>query len=189
MLSEKNPMEYLQTNEDTFTQVFGKKHVNNLMSLADVARLANEVDIKKLNIRAAAVKETSAIERATGGVSPQQITGIAVNQISSVFNKAFRIMALIGKSNIDESTREAHRKLFLDENGVDKILNTSTKILSKKGEEVDLKSFIKPEDLSDFGQALGMGALRSGYFGGSAAISPSQVVEPNTEPYYQYTPQ
>ena len=189
MLSEKNPMEYLQANEDTFTQVFGKKHVNNLMSLADVARLANEVDIKKLNIRAAAVKETSAIERATGGVSPQQITGIAVNQISSVFNKAFRIMALIGKRNIDESTREAHRKLFLDENGVDKILNTSTKILSKKGEEVDLKSFIKPEDLSDFGQALGMGALRSGYFGGSTAISPSQVVEPNTEPYYQYTPQ
>jgi hypothetical protein len=189
MLSEKNPMEYLQTNEDTFTQVFGKKHVNNLMSLADVARLANEVDIKKLNIRAAAVKETSAIERATGGVSPQQISGIAVNQISSVFNKAFRIMALIGKGNIDESTREAHRKLFLDENGVDKIMNTSTKILSKKGEEVDLKSFVKPEDLSDFGQALGMGALRSGYFGGSTAISPSQVVEPNTEPYYQYTPQ
>ena len=98
-------------------------------------------------------------------------------------------MALIGKSNIDESTREAHRKLFLDENGVDKILNTSTKILSKKGEEVDLKSFVKPEDLSDFGQALGMGALRSGYFGGSTAISPSQVVEPNTEPYYQFTPQ
>ena len=185
MLSEKNPMEYLQANEETFTQVFGKKHINNLMSLADVARLANEVDIKKLNIRAAAVKETSAIERATGGVSPQQITGIAVNQISSVFNKAFRIMALIGKSNIDESTREAHRKLFLDENGVDKILNTSNKILSKKGEEVDLKSFVKPEDLSDFGQALGMGALRSGYFGGSTAISPSQVIQPKSESLFQ----
>jgi len=189
MLSAKNPMEYLESNKDTFTQVFGEKHVNNLMSLADVARLANKVNVDNLNIRAAAVKETSFIEKATGGVSPQQITGIAVNQISSVFNKAFRIMALIGKSNIDESTREAHRKLFLDENGVDKILNTSTKILSKKGEEVDLKSFVKPEDLSDFGQALGMGALRSGYFGGSTAISPSQVVEPNTEPYYQYTPQ
>jgi hypothetical protein len=189
MLSAKNPMSYLESNKDTFTQVFGEKHVNNLMSLADVARLANKVDVDKLNLRAAAVKEASVIERATGGVSPQQITGIAVNQISSVFNKAFRIMALIGKSNIDESTREAHRKLFLDENGVDKILNTSTKILSKKGEEVDLKSFVKPEDLSDFGQALGMGALRSGYFGGSTAISPSQVVEPNTEPYYQYTPQ
>jgi len=189
MLAAKNPMAYLESNKDAFAQVFGEKHVNNLMSLADVARLANKVNVDNLNIRAAAVKETSAIERATGGVSPQQISGIAVNQISSVFNKAFRIMALIGKSNIDESTREAHRKLFLDENGVDKILNTSTKILSKKGEEVDLKSFVKPEDLSDFGQALGMGALRSGYFGGSTAISPSQVVEPNTEPYYQYTPQ
>jgi hypothetical protein len=185
MLSAKNPMSYLESNKDTFTQVFGEKHVNNLMSLADVARLANKVNIDNLNIRAAAVKETSAIERATGGVSPQQISGIAVNQISSVFNKAFRIMALIGKGNIDESTREAHRKLFLDENGVDKIMNTSTKILSKKGEDIDLKSFIRPEDLSDFGQALGMGALRSGYFGGSTAISPSQVIQPKSESLFQ----
>lgn len=185
MLSAKNPMSYLESNKDTFTQVFGEKHVNNLMSLADVARLANKVNVDNLNIRAAAVKETSAIERATGGVSPQQISGIAVNQISSVFNKAFRIMALIGKSNIDESTREAHRKLFLDENGVDKIMNTSTRILSKKGEDIDLKSFIRPEDLSDFGQALGMGALRSGYFGGSTAISPSQVMQPKSESVFQ----
>ena len=185
MLSAKNPMSYLESNKDTFTQVFGEKHVNNLMSLADVARLANKVNIDNLNIRSAAVKETSAIERATGGVSPQQISGIAVNQISSVFNKAFRIMALIGKSNIDESTREAHRKLFLDENGVDKIMNTSTRILSKKGEDIDLKSFIRPEDLSDFGQALGMGALRSGYFGGSTAISPSQVIQPKSESLFQ----
>jgi hypothetical protein len=185
MLSAENPMKYLDANKDTFAQVFGEKHVNNLMSLADVARLANKVDIDKLNIRAAAVKESSIIERAMGGVSPQQITGIAVNQISSVFNKAFRIMALIGKNNIDEATREAHRKLFLDENGMDKILNTSTRLLSKKGEEVDLKSFVKPEDLSDFGKALGMGALRSGYFGGSAAISPSQVIQPKSESFYQ----
>ncbi len=185
MLSAKNPMEYLDVNKDAFAQVFGEKHVNNLMSLADVARLANKVNVDNLNIRAAAVKETSAIERATGGVSPQQISGIAVNQISSVFNKAFRIMALIGKSNIDESTREAHRKLFLDENGVDKIMNTSTRILSKKGEDIDLKSFIRPEDLSDFGQALGMGALRSGYFGGSTAISPSQVIQPKSESLFQ----
>jgi hypothetical protein len=185
MLSAKNPMEYLDVNKDAFAQVFGEKHVNNLMSLADVARLANKVNVDNLNIRAAAVKETSAIERATGGVSPQQISGIAVNQISSVFNKAFRIMALIGKGNIDESTREAHRKLFLDENGVDKIMNTSTRILSKKGEDIDLKSFIRPEDLSDFGQALGMGALRSGYFGGSTAISPSQVIQPKSESLFQ----
>jgi hypothetical protein len=68
---------------------------------------------------------------------------------------------------------------------VDKILNTSTKILSKKGEDIDLKSFIKPEDLSDVGQALGMGVLRSGYFGGSTAISPSQVMQPKSESFFQ----
>ena len=185
MLSAENPIKYLESNKDAFVQVFGNKHVDNLISLADVARLANKVNVEKLDIRSAAVKETSAITRATGGVTAQQITGIAVNQISSVFNKAFRIMSLIGAKNIDEATREAHRKLFLDENGVDKIMNTSTRILSKKGEEVDLKSFIKPDDLSDFGRALGMGALRSGYFGGSTAVSPSQVMQPKSESFYQ----
>jgi hypothetical protein len=46
---------------------------------------------------------------------------------------------------------------------------------------------IKPEDLSDFATALGMGTLRTGYIGASTAISPSQVEQPITEPYYQYS--
>ena len=189
MLDSENPLEYLDKNKDTFVSIFGQKHYNSLTALADVSRLANKVDVEKLPIRAAAVKETSALERATGGVSPQRIAGIAVNQIASVFNKGFRILSLIGQSNIDEATKQAHRKLFLDEGGVDAILNASTKILSKKGKEVDLKSIIKPEDLSDFATALGMGTLRSGYIGASTAVSPSQVVEPVTEPYYQFVPE
>ena len=187
MLDSDNPLEYLDKNKDAFVSIFGQKHYNSLTALADVSRLANKVDVEKLPIRAAAVKETSALERATGGVSPQRITGIAVNQIASVFNKGFRILSLIGQSNIDEATKQAHRKLFLDEGGVDAILNASTKIISKKGKEIDFKSMIKPEDLSDFATALGMGALRTGYIGASTAISPSQVEQPITEPYYQYS--
>lgn len=189
MLDSENPINYLESNKDAFVSVFGKKHYDSLTALADVSRLANKVDVEKLPIRAAAVKETSALERATGGVNPQRIAGIAVNQIASVFNKGFRILSLIGQSNIDQATKDAHRKLFLDEGGVDAILNASTKIISKKGKEIDFKSMIKPEDLSDFATALGMGALRTGYIGASTAVSPSQVVEPVTEPYYQYAPE
>lgn len=189
MLDAENPIDYLNTNKDTFVSMFGKKHYDNLVSLADVSRLAGKVDVEKLPIRAAAVKETSALERATGGVNPQRIAGIAVNQIASVFNKGFRILSLIGQSNIDQATKDAHRKLFLDEGGVDAILNSSTKIISKKGKEVDLKSVIKPDDLSDFANALGMGVLRTGYIGASTAVSPSQEIEQQTEPYYQYAPE
>jgi len=189
MLDAENPLQYLEGNKDAFVSMFGQKHYNNLTALADVSRLANKVDVEKLPIRAAAVKETSALERATGGVSVQRLSGIAVNQIASVFNKGFRILSLIGQANIDQATKDAHRKLFLDEGGVDAILNASTKIISKKGKEVDFKSVIKPEDLSDFATALGMGTLRSGYIGASTAVSPSQVVEPVTEPYYQYVPE
>lgn len=186
MLDSENPIKYLEDNKDAFVSMFSQKHYGSLTALADVSRLANKVDIEKLPIRAAAVKETSALERATGGVNPQRIAGIAVNQIASVFNKGFRILSLIGQSNIDQATKDAHRRLFLDEGGVDAILNASTKIISKKGKEIDFKSMIKPEDLSDFATALGMGALRTGYIGASTAVSPSQVVEPVTEPYYQY---
>lgn len=189
MLDAENPLRYLEGNKDAFVSMFGQKHYNNLTALADVSRLANKVDVEKLPIRAAAVKETSALERATGGVSVQRLSGIAVNQIASVFNKGFRILSLIGQANIDQATKDAHRKLFLDEGGVDAILNASTKIISKKGKEIDFKSMIKPEDLSDFATALGMVALRSGYIGASTAVSPSQVVEPVTEPYYQYAPE
>jgi hypothetical protein len=189
MLNSENPLEYLQNNKDAFVSIFGNRHYIRLNALADVSRLANKVDVDNLQIRPTAVKETSIIERATGGVSAQRLSGIAVNQIASVFNKGFRILSLIGQANIDQATKEAHRKLFLDEGGVDAILNASTKIISKKGKEVDLKSAIKPEDLSDFATALGMGTLRSGYIGASTAVSPSQVVEPVTEPYYQYSPE
>jgi hypothetical protein len=189
MLNSENPLEYLQENKDAFVSIFGNRHYIRLNALADVSRLANKVNVESLQIRPTAVKETSIIERATGGVSAQRLSGIAVNQISSVFNKGFRILSLIGQSNIDQATKDAHRKLFLDEGGVDAILNASTKIISKKGKEVDLKSIIKPEDLSDFATALGMGTLRSGYIGASTAVSPSQVVEPVTEPYYQFSPE
>jgi len=189
MLDSQNPLEYLENNKDTFITIFGQKHFDNLTSLADISRLANKIDVENLNIRAAAVKETSALERAMGGVNPQRITGIAVNQISSIFNKGFRILSLIGQTNIDEATKQAHRKLFLDENGVNAILNASTKLVTKKGKEIDLKSALKPEDVSDFATAIGMGALRTGYIGASTAVSPSQVVEPQTEPYYQFVPE
>ena len=188
MLDSENPLEYLEKNKDTFVSMFSQKHFDNLTSLADVSRLAGKIDVENLNIKAAAVKETSALERAMGGVNPQRITGIAVNQISSIFNKGFRILSLIGQTNIDNATREAHRKLFLDENGVNAILNASTKLVTKKGKEIDLKSAFKPEDVSDFATAIGMGALRTGYIGASTAVSPSQVVQPQTEPFYQYTP-
>lgn len=189
MLNSENPLQYLQDNKDAFVSIFGNRHYIRLNALADVSRLANKVNVDELQIRPTAVKETSFIERATGGVSAQRLSGIAVNQIASVFNKGFRILSLIGQANIDQATKDAHRKLFLDEGGVDAILNASTKIISKKGKEVDLKSVIKPEDLSDFATALGMGTLRSGYIGASTAVSPSQVVEPVTEPYYQYVPE
>jgi hypothetical protein len=189
MLDSENPLEYLEKNKDTFVSMFSQKHFDNLTSLADVSRLANKIDVENLNIKAAAVKETSALERAMGGVNPQRITGIAVNQISSIFNKGFRILSLIGQTNIDNATREAHRKLFLDENGVNAILNASTKLVTKKGKEIDLKSAFRPEDVSDFATAIGMGALRTGYIGASTAVSPSEVVTPQTEPYYQFVPE
>ena len=189
MLSTNDPFDYLQKNQEAFTQVFGKDHFDNLVALSDVARLSNKIDIDQV-VKGVAAKETSELEKQVlGGVSLQRISGIFVNQIASTFNKAFRITSLIGQANIDQATKDAHRTLFLDENGVKKIIEASSKIISKKGKEVNLKDAINSLDLSDVGQAIGLATLRSGYLGAASTLSKSEVVEPQTEPYYQFVPE
>lgn len=189
MLSNDDPFDYLQKNQEAFTQVFGKDHFDNLVALSDVARLSNKIDIDQV-VKGVSAKETSELEKQVlGGVSLQRISGILVNQIASTFNKAFRITSLIGQANIDQATKDAHRTLFLDENGVKKIIEASSKIISKKGKEVNLKDAINSLDLSDVGQAIGLATLRSGYLGAASTLSKSEVVEPQTEPYYQFVPE
>lgn len=188
MLDAPKPFDYLNQNKEAFIKVFGKDHIDKLISLADVSQLAKKIDVDRLNIRDVAIKETSALERMTGGVRPQQITGILVNQISSVFNKGFRILSLIGQANIDNATKEAQRKLFLDKDGLTAIENASTRLISKDGKDVDVKSLLRPGDVGDFANALGQGVLRSGYLGARSAMTQRPVEEEVTEPYFIYSP-
>ena len=188
MLDSADPFGYLRKNKDAYVKVFGQQHYSNLESLADVQRLATKIDIDSLKVDAAAIKEMSAITRLMGGVDPKQISAILVNQIASVFNKGFRIAAAIGQGNIDQATKDAHRKLFLDKGGLDGVIKASTRLINKKGKEVELADFIKPNDLSNMASSLGMSVLRTGYLGGQAALSPSEVMSPEPESYYQYTP-
>lgn len=178
MLDSPNPFDYLSKNSDAFIRVFGVNEYKNLNALADVSRLSKTLDINKLNFSKVATEQESALQRAMGGIAPQRISGIVVNQIASVFNKGFRILSLIGQTNIDNATKEAQRKLFLDDNGVDAIVNASTKFFTKKGEEIQLNQLISPDDVKKMATAVGMGALRQNYFGVSATASPSEVVRP-----------
>lgn len=178
MLNSPNPFDYLSKNSDAFIRVFGVNEYKNLSALADVSRLSKTLDISKLNFSKVATEQESALQRAMGGIAPQRISGILVNQIASVFNKGFRILSLIGQTNIDNATKEAQRKLFLDDNGVDVIVNASTKFFTKKGDEIQLNRLITPDDVKKMATAIGMGALRQNYFGVSAAASPSEVVRP-----------
>jgi hypothetical protein len=188
MLDNKDPFAYLQKNKDAFVGLFGKQHYDNLASLADVQRLATKIDVNRLPVDQAAIKEMSALQRTMGGVDPKQVSAILVNQISSVFNKGFRIAAAIGQGNIDQATKEAHRKLFMDKGGLDGVIKASTRLINKKGQEVELADFIKPGDLSNMANSLGMSVMRTGYLGGSVAASPSEVISPEPESFYEYTP-
>jgi hypothetical protein len=188
MLDNKDPFSYLEKNKDTFIRLFGKQHYDNLASLADVQRLATKVNVDRLPVDQAAIKEMSALQRAMGGVDPKQISAILVNQISSVFNKGFRIAAAIGQGNIDQATKEAHRRLFMDKGGLDGVIKSSTRLINKKGKEVELADFIKPSDLSNLANSFGMSILRTGYLGGQTALSPSEVMSQEPESFYEYTP-
>lgn len=188
MLDSQNPFSYLEKNKDTFVRLFGKQHYDNLASLADVQRLATKIDVNSLPVDQAAIRQMSALQRLMGGVDPKQVSAILVNQISSVFNKGFRIAAAVGQKNIDDATKEAHRKLFMDKGGLDGVIKASTRLINKKGQEVELSDFVKPGDLSNFANSLGMSVLRTGYLGGSVATTPSEIISPEPESYYQYEP-
>lgn len=189
MLDSKNPFDFLNKNKAAYTKMFGKAHVDNLAALADVQRLATKIDVDRLPLNDIAIKQMSALQRLLGGVDPKQMSAIAVNQISSVFNKGFRIAALIGQQNIDQATKEAQRKLFMDPNGLDNTIKATTRLINKKGQDVDLKSFVKPEDFLNAANSLGMNVLRSGYLGGSVAASESEVMSEEPESFYEFTPQ
>lgn len=188
MLDSKNPFDFLNKNKAAYIRMFGKQHVGNLESMADVSRLAGKIDVDRLPLNDAAIKQMSAMQRVLGGVDPKKMSAILVNQISSVFNKGFRIAAAIGQETIDQATRDAQRKLFLDENGLDSVVKATTRLISKDGKEVDLKSFLKPEDLSNAASSFGMNLLRTGYLGGSTAASESEVIPEEPESFYEYAP-
>lgn len=189
MLDSKNPFDFLNKNKAAYTKMFGKSHVDNLAALADVQRLATKIDVDRLPLNEIAIKQMSALQRLLGGVDPKQMSAIAVNQISSKFNKGFRIAALIGQQNIDQATKDAQRKLFMDPNGLDNTVKATTRLINKKGQDVDLKSFVKPEDFLSAANSLGMNVLRSGYLGGSVAASESEVMSEEPESFYEYVPQ
>ena len=188
MLDSQNPFAYLEKNKDAFVRLFGRQHYDNLASLADVQRLATKIDVNSLPLDQAAIKEMGNLQRLLGGVDTKQVSAILVNQIASVFNKGFRIAAAVGQKNIDKATKEAHRKLFMDKGGLDGVIKASTRLINKKGKEVELSDFVKPGDLSNFANSLGMSVLRTGYLGGSVAASPSEVISPEPESYYLYEP-
>ncbi len=189
MLDSKNPFDFLNKNKAAYNKVFGADHVSNLAAMADVARLAGKIDVERLPLNDIAIKQMSAMQRLLGGVDPKKVSAVLVNQISSVFNKGFRIAAAIGQENIDQATKDAQRKLFLDKNGLDNTIKATTRLISKNGQEVDLKGFIKPEDLSNLAKSFGMNLLRTGYLGGSTAASESEVMSDQPESFYEFTTQ
>ena len=189
MLDNSDPMGYLAKNKDAFVSVFGQKHTNNLMALADVQQLAGKIDINRLPIKEAALKESSLFERYTGGIAPKQITGVLVNQIASFFNKGYRIVSMIGQSKIDEATRKAHYQLFMDNDGVDKMIKATSKLKTKDGKDVDLKALLDPKIAREVINSVMLGAGRSAYTGGSVAASESTLTPEVQEEQYIYNPE
>jgi hypothetical protein len=188
MVNSNDPFGYLNKNKDAFITVFGKDHVNQLEALADVSRLSQKIDINKLPIRDSALSEMSAMQRMLGGVEPERVSAVLVNGIYSTLQKAYRILGAVGKSNIDEATRQAHIRLFFDPAGLKAINEASARIISKDGKDINLKTVVSPKDVSKIAGVFGQNVLRSGYVGASTAMSPSTVMEEQKEPYFIYQP-
>lgn len=186
MLDSRDPFGFLEKNQDTFVQVFGRSHTNNLTALAETARLSKMVDVNRLPVNEAAVAEESAIRRFVGGVAPQQISNILVNGIYSNLQKGYRILGLLGQAQVDDATRQAHMRLFMDPAGVKAINDATMRFMTKDGKEVDLRTAVNARDLAKLANTLGLNVVRTGYVGGATAASPSGVMESQQEPFFVF---
>jgi hypothetical protein len=188
MIDSSDPLSFVTNNKQALTTVFGPAHVKNLEALADVQRMATAIDVNKLPISSTALREMSALERVAQGVPLKKITGILVNQIASTFNKGFRLLSLIGQANLDNATREAHRKLFMDPNGLDATIKASSKIMTKNGKEMTIKDIIKPSDVADLATSMMMNLGRTGVVGAQVGASESTVMPQEEGDVYEYVP-
>jgi hypothetical protein len=188
MIDSSDPLSFVTNNKQALTTVFGPAHVKNLEALADVQRMATAIDVNKLPISSTALREMSALERVAQGVPLKKITGILVNQIASTFNKGFRLLSLIGQANLDNATREAHRKLFMDPNGLDATIKASSKIMTKNGKEMTIKDIIKPSDVADLATSMMMNLGRTGVVGSQVGASESTVMPQEEGDVYEYVP-
>jgi hypothetical protein len=139
-----------------------------------------------LPVNEAAVAEASALQRAIGGIAPQQVSNILVNGIYSNLQKGYRILGLLGQAQVDEATRQAHMRLFLDPAGVKAINEASARLVSKDGKDIDLRRAIDPKDLAKLANTFGLNVVRTGYVGGATAASPSGVMESQQEPFFVF---
>jgi hypothetical protein len=189
MLDSGDPFAYLRKNRSAFNQIYTQQELDGITAMADVARLARKVNVDKLPVNKAAMAEQTSLQRFLGGAKPQEVSNVLVNGIYSVLQKGYRILGLIGQANIDDATREAQRKLFLDPSGVAAIRNASMKLFTRDGKEVDWKKEIQGRDLLNAAKMIGLNVARTGYIGGSVAASPSQIMTTETEPFYVYEEQ
>jgi len=186
MLDSGDPFAYLRKNRSAFNSIYTPKEIESITAMADVAKLSRKINVDKLPVNKAAMAEQTSLQRFLGGAKPQEVSNVLVNGIYSVLQKGYRIMGLIGQANIDDATREAQKRLFMDPSGVDAIRNASMKLVTKDGKEIDWKKEIQGRDLLNASKMIGLNVLRTGYIGGTVAQSPSQIIETNAEPFYVY---
>jgi len=186
MLDSGDPFAYLRKNRTAFNSIYTPKELDGITAMADVARLSRKIDVDKLPVNKAALEEQNMMQRFLGGAKPQEVSNVLVNGIYSVLQKGYRIMGLIGQANIDQATKDAQRRLFLDPSGIDAIRNASMKLVTKDGKEIDWKKEVQARDLLNFAKVMGLNVARTGYIGGTVAASPSQIMTTETEPFYVY---
>lgn len=186
MLDSGDPFAYLRKNRSAFNSIYTPQEIESITAMADVAKLSRKINVDKLPVNKAAMAEQTTLQRFLGGAKPQEVSNVLVNGIYSVLQKGYRIMGLIGQANIDDATKEAQKRLFMDPSGVDAIRNASMKLVTKDGKEIDWKKEIQGRDLLNASKMIGLNVLRTGYIGGTVAQSPSQIIETNAEPVYIY---
>ena len=152
-------MAFINKNQRTYDEVFGKGMYGNLKSLADVQDLLGGISLDSIKVAAKHSRMQDPLKRKTG-VPLSQVSSIARDRIMSGFQKIFVLMNKMNSARVDAKEEQLMIELFTKKGALKEISEAAATL------KLDIN---KPEAIKAFANSINKNISRGAYMGTEAA--------------------
>ena len=157
--SGEGAMAFINKNQRTYDEVFGKGMYGNLKSLADVQDLLGGISLDSIKVAAKHTRMQDFLKRKTG-VPLSQVSSIARDRIMSGFQKMFVLTNKMNSARVDAKEEQLMIELFTKKGALKEISEAAATL------KLDIN---KPEAIKAFANSINKNISRGAYMGTEAA--------------------